>query len=50
MWNLRDRLVIVDVLGVLAAGEVWVDDHDGSAVHDEVHLAPEGEWRVKFSL
>jgi len=33
---------VVDVLGALAVGEQGVEDRDGSAVHDEVHLAPEG--------
>ena len=33
---------VVDVLGALAVGEQEVEDRDGSAVHDEAHLAPEG--------
>ena len=33
---------VVDVLGTLAVGERGVEDHDGSAVHDGAHLAPEG--------
>ena len=33
---------VVDVLSALAVGEGGVEDHDGSAVHDEAHLAPEG--------
>ena len=33
---------VVDVLSALAVGEKGVKDHDGSAVHDEAHLAPEG--------
>ena len=33
---------VVDVLGALAVGKRGVEDHDGSAVHDEVHLAPKG--------
>ena len=31
----------VNVLG-LAVGEQGMEDHDGSAVHNEAHLAPEG--------
>ena len=33
---------VVDVSGALAVGEQRVEDHDGSAVHDEAHLAAEG--------
>ena len=33
---------VVDVLRALAMVERLVEDHDGAAVHDEAHLAPEG--------
>ena len=38
----KERWDVVDVLGALAAEERGVEDHDGSAVHDEAHLVPEG--------
>ena len=34
---------MVDVLGALAVGVGRVENRDGSAVHDEAHLEPEGE-------
>ena len=33
---------VIHVLGALTVGEEWVEDHDGSAVHHEADLAPEG--------
>lgn len=39
-------MYVVDVLVVLAVGEGEVEDHDGSAVHDEAHLAPEAWYSL----
>ena len=33
---------VIHVLGALTVGEERVEDHDGSAVHHEADLAPEG--------
>ena len=38
---------VVDVLGELAVGTSWVQDHHGTTMHDEANLPPE---RTECSL